>query len=83
MDTKTPSPIEKAAAIAGCVANLAQKCGVTPQAVYKWIAQGYPPSERCVEVESAVQGQVSRFDLLPPEFHASADYAAPEKPPTQ
>ncbi|SMP71770.1 transcriptional regulator [Noviherbaspirillum suwonense] len=68
MDTKTLSPIEKAVGLAGGTANLAKSCGVTQQAVYKWLKSGHPPVERCVAIEQAVRGRVSRFDLLPADF---------------
>lgn len=68
MNTQTTSAIEKAAAIAGGVAQLAEACGVSAQAVYKWLKKGHPPTERCEDIEIAVRGKVSRFDLLPPPF---------------
>lgn len=54
------------------VAELARACQVSEQAVYKWLKKGYPPAERCTDIESAVRGKVSRFDLLPPQFHSVA-----------
>jgi DNA-binding transcriptional regulator YdaS (Cro superfamily) len=66
MENKTPTPIQNAVALAGGVSPLARACNVSPQAVYKWVAKGRPPVERCVAVEEATQGRVSRYDLLPP-----------------
>jgi DNA-binding transcriptional regulator YdaS (Cro superfamily) len=71
METKILSPIEKAVSLAGGTAKLAQACGVTQQAVYKWLNCGHPPVERCVAIEQAVSGKVSRFDLLPAEFQSA------------
>lgn len=68
MTTHTTSAIKKAVALADGVANLAQACGVSAQAVYKWIKKGHPPTDRCAAVEKAVGGKVSRFDLLPAPF---------------
>jgi len=51
------------------VSRLAAACGVSEQAVYKWLKKGYPPADRCPAIEEAVKGKVSRFDLLPPPFH--------------
>lgn len=68
MNTQPTSAIEKATTLAGGVANLAQACGVSAQAVYKWLKKGHPPTERCEDIELAVKGKVSRFDLLPPPF---------------
>lgn len=62
------TPLAEAVRIADGVANLAMACKVSKQAVYKWIERGYPPPGRCAAVEKAVDGKVTRFDLLPPEF---------------
>ncbi len=66
-------PIEKAVAIAGGVSVLAKACGVSLQAVYKWLKKGYPPENRRKSIEAAVNGRVSRFDLLPPDFHLNKE----------
>jgi DNA-binding transcriptional regulator YdaS (Cro superfamily) len=68
MDAKNPTPIERAVQIAGGAIPLADACGVSFQAVYKWIKKGHPPTERCASVEAAVGGAVTRFELLPPTF---------------
>ena len=68
MDAKNLTPIERAVQIAGGAAPLADACGVSFQAVYKWIKKGHPPTERCASVEAAVGGAVTRFELLPPTF---------------
>lgn len=62
------SAIKKAVTLVDGVANLAEACGVSAQAVYKWIKKGHPPIARCAAVERAVDGRISRFDLLPPPF---------------
>lgn len=72
MNTQTTSAIEKAAALAGGVAQLAGACGVSAQAVYKWLKKGHPPTDRCEDIEMAVKGKVTRFDLLPPTFSKKA-----------
>ena len=68
MDAKKPTPIERAVQIAGGAIPLADACGVSFQAVYKWIKKGHPPTERCASVEAAVGGAITRFELLPPTF---------------
>lgn len=68
MTTHTTPAIEKAVILADGVANLASACGVSAQAVYKWIKKGHPPTDRCEAVELAVGGKISRFDLLPTQF---------------
>lgn len=68
MDARNPTPIERAVQIAGGAIPLADACGVSFQAVYKWIKKGHPPTERCASVEAAVGGAITRFELLPPTF---------------
>lgn len=68
MKTQNPNPLEQAVSHAGGVAHLAKACKVSVVAVYKWLKKGYPPVERCQAIEKAVQGRVTRFDLLPPAF---------------
>lgn len=68
MKNEPKSAIETATELAGGAGHLADACGVSFQAVYKWIKKGYPPIDRCEAIESAVGGKVSKFDLLPPSF---------------
>lgn len=68
MKTPTSNPLERAVSLAGGVKHLAKACRVSVVAVYKWRKKGHPPVERCQAIEKAVGGQVTRFDLLPPEF---------------
>ena len=71
MDTNLqPSPIEQAAKLAGGVSSLAGIIGVSPQAVYKWIWAGRAPVDRCIEIETAVKGKVTRRQLCPEMFAA-------------
>lgn len=60
--------IQKAVRLAGSQSALARLCKLTPQAVQKWVDQGYVPSERCREVESALDKQVTRYELNPETF---------------
>jgi DNA-binding transcriptional regulator YdaS (Cro superfamily) len=71
MINPAPTPIERAAKAAGGVDKLAEACGVSVQAVYKWLKQGHPPVKRCVDIERAAEGAVNRFDLLPQAFAGS------------
>lgn len=68
MNTQTPTALQRAVDLSGGVPGLAKACDVSLQAVYKWLKKGYPPTDRCAEIETAVGGKVSKFDLLPPEF---------------
>ncbi len=62
------SPIEKAAQAVGGPAKLAALLGVTVQAVGNWKDRGIP-LERCVAVEDATKGLVTRKDLRPDDWH--------------
>lgn len=81
MNKHTTSAIERAVTLVDGVANLADACGVSAQAVYKWIKKGYPPTYRCADVELAVGGKISRLDLLPASFtKPSKSRRKPTKP---
>lgn len=71
MKTENTPPIERAVAMVDGVANLACACGVSAQAIYKWLKKGYPPVSRCESIEKAVGGRITKFELLPPEFRAT------------
>lgn len=75
MTKHNTSAIKQAVTLADGVSNLAGACGVSMQAVYKWIKKGHPPTDRCEAVELATGGKISRFDLLPPTFNK------PPRPP--
>lgn len=63
--------INRAVQLAGSQTALANRLGVTPQAVQKWVEQGYVPAERCRAVESEFDGAVTRYDLNPAVFGES------------
>jgi DNA-binding transcriptional regulator YdaS (Cro superfamily) len=54
--------------MAGNQSRLAALLGVTPQAVQQWVDRNRVPAERCVAVERAVDGQVTRYELNPDVF---------------
>jgi DNA-binding transcriptional regulator YdaS (Cro superfamily) len=64
--------IQKAVEIAKGQTALARLCGVTPQAVQKWVSQGYVPPKRVPAVVKAIDFKISyhEFDslLYPPEY---------------
>jgi DNA-binding transcriptional regulator YdaS (Cro superfamily) len=60
--------IEKAIRLAGSQTALGNLLGITPQAVQKWAKQGLVPGDRCREVETALAGQVTRYELNPAVF---------------
>lgn len=65
--------INKAVRLAGNQTALAALLGVTPQAVQKWVAQGFAPAERCRHIERAFKGAVRRCDLNPSIFGGDPD----------
>lgn len=60
--------VDKAVRLAGNQTALARRLGLTPQAVQKWVDQGYVPSERCREVEDIFACAVTRYELNPKVF---------------
>jgi DNA-binding transcriptional regulator YdaS (Cro superfamily) len=60
--------IAKAIRLAGSQTALGNLLGLTPQAIQKWASQGTVPGERCREVESLLEGQVTRYELNPTVF---------------
>ena len=61
---------QQAAQILGGQSALAKVCGVTPQAVSQWINGARSvPSRRCVLIERATGGAVSRRDLRPTDWN--------------
>lgn len=60
--------IEKAVRLAGSQTALGELVGLSPQAVQKWVAQGFVPGERCRSIESLFDGEVTRYELNPGVF---------------
>ncbi|MGY3265832.1 YdaS family helix-turn-helix protein [Lysobacter sp. HA35] len=56
------------------------KVPLTPQGVHNWFARGVIPPGRCLPVEQALDGLVTRFELRPDVFgeppHATLDEVA-------
>lgn len=54
----------------GSQRDLADKIGITPVLISQWANALRPvPPERCVEIERATDGEVSRKDLRPDDWH--------------
>lgn len=62
------TPLGKAIKRAGGLTELAEKLGVTPQVVSNWRSRGRVPAERCIEIETATDGAVTRQELRPDIF---------------
>mgnify|MGYP000945777653 CR=1 FL=1 len=62
--------IAKACSILGSQANLANHIGVSPAAVNQWVSGHRPvPMLRCIDIERATGGAVTRRDLRPDDWH--------------
>lgn len=64
----SPHPLDKAALVGGGRDALAQVIGVTPAALGNWKARGVP-IQRCIAIERATAGAVTRRDLRPDDWH--------------
>jgi DNA-binding transcriptional regulator YdaS (Cro superfamily) len=73
--------IAKAIRLAGSQTALGNLLGLTPQAIQKWAAQGTVPGDRCREVETKLNGQVTRYELNPTVFGDPPQVVAPESQP--
>lgn len=63
------SPVEKAIQIVGGSTALARLLGVTPPTVHEWKVGKRPvPIERCLAIERATSGAVTRLDLRPNDY---------------
>jgi DNA-binding transcriptional regulator YdaS (Cro superfamily) len=59
--------IDRAISSAGTAAELARRLGVLPQHINNWRKRGVP-AERCVAIECATEGVVTRHELRPDVF---------------
>ena len=63
------SPIEKACEVVGGQTALARAIGIHPQLMTKIVKGDRPlPAKRCIAVEIATNGAVTRYDLRPDIF---------------
>lgn len=63
---KAKSGIAQAIALAGSQEKLAARLGIFKHAVQKWVARGYVPPARAIEIES--EFGIPRRDLLDPRL---------------
>lgn len=47
---------------------IARHCGVSLQAVHKWLRAGVPPPKRCLDIERITN--ISRYELRPDVYGA-------------
>lgn len=64
----------------GSQAALARCLGIRAQAVQQWAATGRVPAERCLAIERATEGKVSRYDLRPDVFGPAPAFKAASNP---
>lgn len=60
--------LEKAIINVGSTAELARRVGVVPMAITQWKRRQQVPPERCLAVEAATGGAITRYDLRPDVF---------------
>ena len=83
------SPMQRAVNAAETVANdgtagtvlIARRCGVSLQAVHKWLRAGAPPPKRCLDIERITEQQVSRYELRPDVYGIDPSAHGIEKVP--
>ncbi len=62
--------IERAAEIVGNKAALSRAVGVQPPTLQQWINGSRPvPVQKCTAIERVTDGQVTRQDLRPDDWH--------------
>lgn len=68
-DDRAMSALQKAIKEAGTAKVLAERLGVRQSVVSMWVHRnGKVPAKRCIDVERAVGGAVTRYDLRPDVF---------------
>lgn len=70
MEQTNTSAIQRAADHIG-VPAIAGACGISVQAVYKWIRKGQAPAERCEAISRATGWRIPTLDLLPPSLRSA------------
>lgn len=68
------NPLRRAISAFGSNAALARALGVKPMAVSHWLRRGLP-AKRAVQIEKALNGQVTKEELCPEVF--ATEEAAP------
>ena len=63
------SAMHKACLVSGNQRQLSKLLGVTPVTVSLWCAGRTISPKRCVQIERATNGQVTRKDLRPDDWH--------------
>lgn len=83
MTPKAENPaIKRACEVVGSASRLASKIGVSPQMVSQWLRAERPVKlERCLLIERATEGAVTRRDLRPSDWQDIwPELAQPKEP---
>lgn len=59
------NPVQKLIDIVGTQVELAKKCRVTQQSVYKWLKKGKVPADRILDAVEASNGKMTPEELCP------------------
>jgi len=68
---RSRAALTRAAETCGSWAALAKALGVSPMVVNNWRSRGIPPN-RCIPIEQATAGVVTRHDLRPDLYPEAA-----------
>lgn len=64
-------PLERVIEIVGTQEELAARLGIKSPSISGWRNRNKVPSERCIAIEQATNGRVTRYDLRPDVFGAA------------
>jgi DNA-binding transcriptional regulator YdaS (Cro superfamily) len=61
-------PLERVIEIVGTQEELAARLGIKSPSISGWRNRNKVPSERCIAIEQATKGEVTRYELRPDVF---------------
>jgi len=67
----TTHPLERVIEILGSQEGLAATLGIKSPSISGWRNRKKVPADRCIAIENAVEGRVTRYDLRPDVFGAA------------
>lgn len=72
------TPLDRACQILGNASALARALRIKPPSVAEWRARNRVPAERCLAIERATNGRVTKHELRPDVFGPAPDADAVE-----
>jgi len=63
-----PTPLERVRDLLGTQKAIADLFGLSAPTVHEWFRRGSPPADRCIALEEATGGKVTRYELRPDVF---------------